>query len=205
MADNCCNLVGNFDIDPELGIISVTSQGSTDVGLITAGGEYQSIIGPSTGTVSITAFANSNKYYGCPGRAGVSVPWITKNDCTNPIFLYGGAGRSYISGGYPSYVDFPSIKGVVNPVNTYNVVSASASSGPAALYEDSTQRDGFGLLYDGRPWSIDTSEEAKCTINLSSYGIGSDFTDCKLQNINVQFVPGQIPVVNMSFIYVIEN
>ena len=200
---NCCNLVGNFfgnsDNKPT-GIISVTSQGSAEVRLVSAGGRNVATVGPSTGTVSISAYASNERYYGCPGRANVTVPWIIKNDCSEQRYLFGGAGRSSISGDVGTYAEFPHIAGVTNPVNSYNVVSASASSGPASLYENSIQRDGFGLIYRGNPWIINTSTEDGCTINLTSYGIGA-YGVCKLQNINLQCVPGKIPVVNMSFIY----
>lgn len=199
MAGTCCNLVGNFNITAE-GIISVTSQGSTAVNVVTAGGTSAATIAPSTGTVSISAYASGDRYVGCPGRAGVSIPWIIKNDCSKYVYLFGGAGKSYISGEVGTYAEFPSITGITNPVSEYDVVSASAGSGPAALYEKSIQQDGYGLEYTGFPWGINTTSEAGCTINLTSYGIGG-YGDCKLQNLQIQTVPGQVPVVNMSFIY----
>ncbi len=204
MAGSCCYLVGEFNVTAP-GIISVTSQGSTEVTLITAGDTNATTVGPSTGTVSISAYAGSSRYYGCPGRAGVSVPWLTKSNCAENVYLFGGAGKSYISGndGVGSYATFPQITGVSNPVNDFNVINASASSGPAALYEDSIQYDGYGLIYRGNPWHIDTTKETgseSCTINLTSYGIGG-YGSCKLQNLQIQVVPGQVPVVNMSFIY----
>lgn len=195
----CCNLVGNFNITAP-GIISVTSQGSTQMNLISAGGTNASTISPSTGTVSITAYASEERYIGCPGRAGVTIPWVIRSNCAENIYLFGGAGRSYISGEVGNFAKFPSIAGITNPISEYNVVSASAGSGPASLYEDSTQKDGYGLIYSGNPWNINTTTEAGCTINLTSYGIGG-YGECKLQNINIQCVPGQIPVVNISFIY----
>ncbi|MBV5347932.1 hypothetical protein JZU46_06940 [bacterium] len=197
----CCNLVGNFDIKAK-GIISVTSQGSTEVNLFSANGNNAITVSPSSGSVSITAYAGLEKYKGCPGRAGVSIPWIVRNNCDKLVYLFGGAGKSYISGAVGAYASFPGINGISNPVASYNVISASASSGPAALYEDSIQYDGYGLIYSGLPWTINTSTEAGCMVNLTSYGIGS-YGDCRLQNINIQCVPGQIPVVNMSFIYTI--
>lgn len=197
----CCNLVGNFDIKAK-GIISVTSQGSTEVNLISANGKNVATVSPSSGSVSITAYAGLGKYTGCPGRAGVSIPWIIRNDCNRLIYLFGGAGKSYISGEVGNYARFPSIEGITNPVASYNVISASSSSGPASIYEDSIQRDGYGFIYSGFPWNMNTTTEAGCKVNLTSYGIGS-YGECKLQNINIQCVPGQIPVVNMSFIYTI--
>lgn len=199
MVSTCCNLVGNFNITAP-GIISVTSQGSTEISLVTAGGSSAITVAPSTGSVSISAYAGDERYIGCPGRANVSIPWIIKNNCSEYIYLFGGAGRSSISGEVGTYASFPNINGVTNPVSAFNVVSASAGSGPAALYENSIQKDGYGLIYSGYPWDINTTTEAGCTINLTSYGIGG-YGECKVQNISLQCVPGQVPVVNMSFIY----
>ena len=195
----CCNLVGNFDISAK-GIISITSQGSAEVTLISANGSNAAIVSPSTGTVSISAYASDSRYIGCPGRAGVSVPWVVRNDCDVFYYLFGGAGKSYISGEVGDYAEFPSIGGVSNPLNSYEVINASASSGPASLYEKSIQQDGYGLIYYGNPWNINTTTEEGCMVNLTSYGIG-DYGECRLQNISLQCVPGQIPVVNMSFVY----
>jgi len=198
----CCNLVGDFDITAP-GILSITSQGSTQMNLISANNVNAYTISASTGTVSLTAYASALRYKGCPGRAGVSIPWIVKSNCAKNIYLFGGYGRSYISGEVGDYAKFPSIAGVPNPISEYDVVSATAGSGPSALYEDSTQKDGYGLIYKGNPWDIDTSSESGCLINLTSYGIGG-YGLCMLQNINIQCVPGQIPIVNMSFIYSID-
>ena len=199
MAITCCNLVGNFNITAK-GIISVTSQGSTQMNLITANGASAYTVSPSTGTVSIAAYASLERYVGCPGRAGVSIPWINRSSCLENIYLFGGAGRSYISGEVGSYARFPSITGVPNPISEYDVVSASAGSGPASLFEASTQKDGYGLIYTGFPWNINTLDENSCIINLTSYGIG-EYGECMLQNLQIQCVPGQIPVVNLSFVY----
>lgn len=196
---SCCNLVGSFNISAK-GVISITSQGSAEVTLISAGGSNAAIVSPSTGTISISAYASNERYKGCPGRAGVSIPWIIRNDCDQFYYLFGGAGKSYISGEVGNYASFPYISGVTNPLNSYTVVNASSSSGPAALYEKSVQQDGYGLIYKGNPWNINTTSEDGCIVNLTSYGIGT-YGDCKLQNISLQCTPGQIPVVNMSFIY----
>ena len=199
----CCNLVGNFKINAP-GIVSVSSKGDTATQLISANGQNALTIAPSTGTVSISAYASYNRYRGCPGRAGVSIPWITKSDCNKYIYLFGGFGKSYIAGEVGGYAIFPQVAGIPNPVSSFKVVSASSSSGPAALYENSTQQDGFGLIYEGYPWSVNTSTEGGCKINLTSYGIG-DYGLCYLQSLNIQCTPGQVPIVNMDFIYSISN
>lgn len=201
MATDCCKVVGNFPTTLE-GIISISSRGKTDVQLIQAGGSAVSIIKPSTGTVSISAYASYEVYTGCPGRASVSVNWIRKSDCDNLYFLYAGAGASSISGNISSFVIFPNIDGVSNPLSELKVVNASASSGPGSLYEDYSQQDGYGLIYTGYPWNLDTSDESTATVDLSDFG---DYGDCLLQSLNLQCTPGQLPIVNMDFIYNISN
>ncbi len=83
----CCYLVGNFNVTAP-GIISVTSQGSAEVNLITAGEQNAVIIAPSTGSVSISAFVSGDRYTGCPGRAGVSIPWVMRTDCNEHRYLF---------------------------------------------------------------------------------------------------------------------
>ena len=195
----CCNLVGNFPIHVP-GLISITSQGTSEVTLITSGSKNAAIVAPSTGTISLSAYADTARYYGCPGRAGVSIPWVIRNNCNEFFYLYGGAGKSYISGEVGAYASFPKITGVTNPLNSYAVLNASASSGPTSLYENSIQQDGYGLIYKGQPWNIDTTTEAGCKVNLTSLGIGT-YGECRLQSLNIQCNPGQIPVVNLSYIY----
>ena len=64
------------------------------------------------------------------------------------------------------------------------------------------QEDAYGLIYLGQPWNINTSSEEGATVNLSAYG---DYGDCLLQSLNLQCTPGQLPVVNMDFVYNISN
>jgi hypothetical protein len=200
---NCCNLVGSFDIRAE-GIISVSSKGNTPVQLITDGVSSVLTVAPSTGTVSISAYANDRVHAGCVGKAGVTVNWLTRTDCNNNIYLFGGAGKSYIQGDTSGLVFFPSINGISNPVNNYEIIDASSSSGPAAMYTKDFQKDGYGLIYVGKPWLINTTKESNCKINLSHYGIG-DYGECMLQSMNLTFTPNQIPIVSLDFIYSIND
>lgn len=203
MVENCCKIVGGFPITAD-GIISISSKGNTEVSLHSVHGVSAATVAPSTGTVSITAYAGSKVHYGCKGRAGVSVAWQKRSDCNNFIYLFSGYGKSYMSGDVENYVEFPSINGVINPVALVPSINASSGSGPAALYSDSTQEDGYGLIYNGQPWSIDTRTEEGSKVNLTTYGIGN-YGECMLQNLELTLEPGKVPTVSMSFIYSISN
>lgn len=205
MVDSCCKLVGNFPISAD-GIISVSSKGKTEAQIYqVGGGNAQYTVSPSTGTVSISAYASFDIHIGCPGRAGVTVNWIRKSNCDEYIYLFGGLGPSYISGDTENFVNFESVGGVPNPLATINnTVNVSASSGPAALYEQHDQADGYGLVYDGFPWNISTYTEDGSTVDLTAAGIG-DYGKCMLQSLSLQCTPGQLPIVNMDFLYNIAN
>ena len=137
---SCCNLVGNFEILVE-GILSVSSKGNTPVQLFTDGTNSSVSVAPSSGTVAITAYAGNRAHDGCAGKAGVSINWITRTDCDRTMYLFGGAGKSYKQGDTSDYVQFPNITDVANPVADYQVIDASATSGPSALYVEDYQYD----------------------------------------------------------------
>jgi hypothetical protein len=199
MASNCCKLVGNFPTTAE-GLISVSSKGNTAFQYMTADGHSAVAVEPSTGTVSISAYASDKAHEGCSGSATVNINWIKRTDCNKYIYLYAGQGKATIKGDIGGLATFASAAGITNPVASYDVVEASASSGPAALYVNETQNDGIGLIYKGNPWNINTANEQDCTINLTAYGIGG-YGQCMLQSISLQTVANKIPIVNMSFIY----
>jgi hypothetical protein len=203
---DCCKLVGNFPVTVE-GIISISSKGKTDVQVYSDGSSVVSVVGPSTGTVSISAYASKEVHYGCFGRASVSVNWIKKSNCDTTTFIYAGQGFSSISGDVGGLVSFPSTQGVSQPLAEMNVLNVSAASGPAALYEDYTQQDGYGLIFTGNPWNINTSSEEGASVDLSNFGLG-DYTRTQpalLQSLSLQLTPGELPVVSMDFIYQIDN
>ena len=202
MAIDCCKLVGNFPINVN-GVISVSSKGKTEVQVYTDGTTATAVVGSSTGTVSISAYASNNVHYGCSGRASVSVNWIKKSNCDETTFIYAGQGFSSMSGDVGGLVSFPG-GDVSSPLATVPVVNVSSSSGPAALYEDYIQEDGYGLIFNGDPWEIDTSSEAGSTVNLTSAGIGG-YGVSYLQSLSLQLTPGEFPVVSMDFVYLIDN
>lgn len=202
MAD-CCKLVGSFPTTAE-GLISVSSRGGTGFQFYTANNTNAITVEPSTGTVSISAYAATFVHEGCPGKATVNINWLRRTDCNTFVYLFGGQGRSSITGDVSGLAYFPNVSMIANPIAEYTTVDASASSGPAALYTEDIQEDGIGLIYRGLPWFIDTSNESSCKINLTSYGIGG-YGVCLLQSLSLQCVPGKVPTVNFDFIYNINN
>lgn len=194
MANACCNLVGNF---PDLGydrIISVNVSSSTEMSRI----EDVIITGPSVGTVSITGYAQEDPYQGCPGRAGASFNWIRKYECeggTGTVhFIFAGEGQSYIFGEVGSLA-------TLTELASYHMVSASSTSGPAALYTDATQSDGYQFSYDGDPISFSTGDEPTIiTIDKIANGV-----DLYLQSFNLECNPGSIPTASYSFVFAVDN
>jgi len=196
MAHPCCNLVGNFPIGELEGIISVSSKGSTEMSKI---GDVI-IKGPSTGTLSISAYASKEVHSGCAGRAGLSLNWIKKYDCEEDkvYFIFAGEGRSYKVGDVGSLVllNYP------GDAVSYEVISASASSGPATVYQKENQIDSYGLQYLGGPWAFNTAS-GDVVISLGSLSAG--YGRIYLQSFSINLTPNQIPVVNYDFVYAVDR
>lgn len=189
MADDlCCKLVGAF---PGLDrcLISISSRINTEVSKV---GDNL-IIGPTIGVVNISAYINNNMHVGCIGRIGVSIPWLRKYDCdTDTIhFLFQGEGQSNITG------NIQELATLNMDAVSYRTINASASSGPASLYEDDIQYDGYGLDYKGAPWAFDTGDSNTLIIDTGL----NNFTSLHLQNFSAQFQPGQLPTASYDFIY----
>lgn len=192
MSSDCCKLVGNLSVGE--GVISVQVRSNTEVNK--SGNSI--IVGPTIGSISLSAFASRSIHIGCPGRAGVSINWIRRYDCDNDVvhFLFSGAGRSYISGDAGGFVR------LTNSVVSYPVLNASAASGPAALYEDSSQVDGYGLSYTGAPFPFDTDSEGGLIFsNIGNIGTGTIY----LQSFSLQCNPGELPTVNYDLVFVNNN
>lgn len=189
---NCCKLVGSFPINVDA-IISISSRTGTEISKI---GDNL-VVGPTTGTVSITAYATDRIHNKCQGRANVSIPWIKKYDCDTDTlyFIFAGEGQSSLSG------DVDNLAALRNSSVSYPVVNASASSGPAALYEEEIQNDGYGLVYNGLPWSFTTATEGGVNVDIGIEG----YNQLYLQNFSLQCTPGQIATVTYDFVYSATN
>ena len=189
--DSCCQLVGNLNLGLDGCIISITTGCSTDI--IMACGD-DPLEGPTTGTVNITAFAGTELWVGCPSRAGVSIPFIRKYDCINDIvyFIFSGQGQSFYTGKANQFVSLNKTL----PTSCTSI-SASSSSGPASIYANSTQVNGYGMTYNGGPISFATTPNG-AEIRLGGVLSGPVYY---LQNFSLEAQSGQLPTVSYSLVY----
>lgn len=187
----CCQLVGNLDLGIDGCFISVSTNVSTEV-IVACGDNPQE--GPTTGTLSLSAYASTELWEGCPSRAGVSIPFVRKYDCENDEvhFIFSGRGQSFYVGEADQYVslyrDLPT---------TNEAVSASSSSGPASVYTQTTQHNGYGLSYSGDPISFTTDAEGT-EIQIGGIFSGNTYY---LQSFSFEAQPGQFPIVTYSFVH----
>ena len=198
----CCQLAGQFDLSI-LGnefngcITSISYSSSTDTSLL--GPDL--IIGATIGTVNISGYADDEIYEGCPFRAGVQIPWLRKYQCALDLgagvskvhFICQGAGKSYISGGEGDSKLGASLK--MEAVR-YNVFSADISGGPMSIYSNTTQVDGYGFDYSGKPLSFSTDENG---FKLSGMGMGDG--EWFLQSFELNASPGGFPTATYSFVF----
>jgi hypothetical protein len=191
MADSCCQLVGNLNLGFPGCVISVSTNCSTE-GVI-ACGEENPLPGPTTGTVNITAYADTSPWVGCPVKAGVNIPYIRKYDCDLDIvyFIPSGQGQSYVSG------DAQGIVSVKYPLSECESINASSTGGPAGIYMQTTQITGYGLDFYGDPITIHTDSEM-LPLNLGGPFSGKDMY---LQTFNFDAQPGQPPTASYTFVF----
>jgi hypothetical protein len=184
----CCQLVGNLTLGIDGCIISVSTNSSSEVAAVCGD---EPLEGPVTHSVSISGYASNELWRGCPGKAGVNIPYIRKYDCVNNIlyFIFAGQGQSFTSGPVGSFV---SLYKAFSSVSSF---SASASSGPSSIYMETTQTNGYGLLYSGGPISFSTSELSN-TIDLGGSLGGGHY----LQSFSFDAQPGQLPIASYNFV-----
>ena len=200
MAENCCKLVGNLIINDLDGCITSVNVSSRSEIIRECAGQI--LIGPTTGTVSITGYAvtpsnfSSGVHTGCPGRAGVSIPWVRRYDCDGDVLylLSAGEGSSYVAGDVEGLATLNTATG-----RSFPSISASSTSGPATIYMETSQEEGYGLTYGGGPISFNTQDE----LIIANFGVGEG--PLYLQNFSVEFNPGEIPTASYSFMFVIND
>jgi len=201
---NCCQLVGNYQINGTECFVSINTGGSTEGSYI----DNTLIIGPTVGTASVVGLANNGILHeGCAVRANVSFNWVRKWDCDNNIlhFIPAGLGQSYATDGASQYGI--SVKHVVD--NDFRSISVSSDGGPAALYQDTVADSGFGLSYAAGP--IDFSAEDHITnvggnivvqgITVPGSFIGLNVETMYLQSFNFDAQPAQPPRASYSFVF----
>lgn len=183
----CCQLVGSLNLGIE-GIISVSTNSSSEVAAVCGD---EPLEGPITHSVSLSGYASKEIWTGCPGKAGVNIPYIRKYDCVNNIlyFIFAGQGQSFISGDVGG---FASLYKAFSSVTSF---SASSSSGPTGVYMETEQTNGYGLHYSGGPFSFSTNELGS-PISLGSK-LGGDHY---LQSFSFDAQPGQVPIASYTFV-----
>lgn len=194
---DCCQLVGNLQLSGFNGCVtSVNVSANTEINLACNVPKT----GPTIGNVSLTGYASSTPYVGCPSRAGVSINWIRKYDCVNDVvyFIHAGEGSSFISGPFTGigYVSMNQSTG-----RSYPMISANSNSGPTGIYLETNREDGYGMTYNGNIFTFDTSNESGLV--HSNFGVG--YGDLYLQNFSLEASPGNFPTVSYSFLFTISE
>ena len=191
---DCCQLIDDIRLDLDGCVISISVSSNTETYDLC----NEVLAGPTIGTISLSAYARNSIYVGCPSKAGVSIQWLRKYDCDNDnlYFIKSGQGQSFISG---ETEGLARIKSSLN--RTYPTInaSASASSGPTALYIKTDREDGYGLVYTGDPFEFDTDSD----LVFSNFGVGSG--PLYLQSFNLDLTPGSLPVASYSFLFFIND
>lgn len=160
------------------------------------------LFGPTVGTVSVTAYAGDSVHIGCPGRAGVSIPWMRRHGC-GPEGQYGifhiktGSGAAYVAGDTENLVQLVKKTG-----RAYKSISASSQGGPTSVYMDTEQEDGFGLIYYGQPTTFRFNSNTDKMI-WNNFGVGSGYM--YLQSFSLEMSPGELPVATFSFSFYIDD
>lgn len=201
MAIDCCRLVGDLKLNLDGCVISVSSSARAEI--IKECGETL-LVGPTTGTVSMTAYAvtptqqDVGVHVGCPGQANVSVQWVRRYDCDSNIvyFIPAGQGASYVSGDVAGLASLVKSTGRV-----YTTINASAGSGPSSLYSWTQQEDGYGLVYTGQPISFNTDTGSLVFENFIESGGPALY----LQSFSLSTNPGEIPTASYSFVFSITD
>ena len=211
MANECCKLVGNLSLSRSGCFLSFSMNSRTEV-IKECDGEP--LVGPSTGTVSVTAYMDSiagsggRIYSGCQSSANVSIPWTRKYDCETDTVHYINAGK-----GTSSVIGDTAPHAVIKNeavVRRYPNISASVGSGPTTIYALQEQVDGYGLRYTGGPIDFDSDDENSLTFTPSSIippsvVMPTGITDLYLQSFNLNLNPGEIPQVSYSFAFGITD
>ena len=198
MADECCKLVGNLQLGgifTNKCVTSVSMNAKAEI-IKECGGEV--LYGPTIGSVSVSGYATNVIHVGCPGKSGVSIPWVRRYDCdSSPSVVYfipSGHGASFVAG------DVGNLATLEVPLGrSYNSLNASSQSGPVSIYMETAQEDGYGLSYSGDPLPFNTDDY----LVFSNFGVGAG--DMYLQNFSLEVNPGEIPMATYSFMFYISE
>ena len=190
-----CNIVGLLSTNYS-GIISASVNGGTNVEVAEDG---LVLIGPTVNTLSISAYPflpGGDWFLGarCPSSAQASIEWIQKYDCEEKEthFIAKSGGKASISGGPIDGVDLQCDPNIIT-----NSFDASASSGPTTSYLSVQRRDGFNLIFTGRPIPIQSASPRPYTINIGPVGSIRAY----LQSFSLSITPPGPATVSYSFVF----
>jgi len=196
MPTTCCQIVGDLKLNLDACITSINVSSNTETFWLCE----EVKLGPTIGTLSVTAIASEELYQGCASKAGVSISWLRKYDCNDGAdkvyFINNGEGQSHISGENGGLV---AINNSTHRI--YPVISANSSSGPTSFYMQTDREDGFGMTYTGAPWAFNTANED--SIIFDNFGVGSG--DLYLQSFDLTLTPGEFPTASFSFMFFITD
>jgi hypothetical protein len=199
LATCSCNIVGLLETNYS-GIVSASVNGGTNVEVAEDG---LVLLGPTVNTLSITAYPflpGGDWFLGatCPSSAQAQIDWIQKYDCSEQIthFIPKSGSKASISGGPIDGVYLECDPGVIT-----SSFDASASSGPTTSYLSLQRRDGFNLVFTGRPIPIQSASPRPYTITL---GPGGSIT-AYLQSFSLTITPPSPATVSYSFVFTNNN
>lgn len=195
MANCSCNLVGLLSVNYS-GIISANIDGGTTVEISDEG---LVMLGATINTLGISAYAfdpGGDWFLGvtCPSSAQAQIQWIQKYDCFTDTmhFIPKSGGKASITGGPIHGISLECDPNIVT-----STFSASASNGPATVFITNERRDGFNLVYTGRPIPISSASPRPYIINLGPVGSIRAY----LQSFTLTVEPPNPATVNYSFVF----
>jgi hypothetical protein len=202
-ADNCkCDIAANFPITGNYGIISASLR--TNANVIVVGPSLR-LYGPSTGDLSITAYAplDIGESLKCAATANVSFDWDQRADCdtvTGQIimrFISRGRERAAQEGEITRQITMTHI----NANKPYLSFSASAGSGPHTPYILNYHYDGYDFRYRGNPLPITAKTKTDSTVIPFLSQILPVGCALHLTSFSWTYTPPEVPTVSYSFLF----
>lgn len=206
---NCCILASNFNGISGINGCLISANLNARVEIVKecgTGPNGEVIFGPTVGSLSLSAYADSNLHHNCAGRAGVSIQWSRHQGCnfaagaqTGIFFIKTGSGSSFVAGNVDGLAEI--VKGTGRQ---YPNISISSQGGPASLGTTITQTDGAGLIYTGDPISFDSSRDT-LIYNFSVTYDGNTISEWYLSNFSLEMTPGELPIASYTFNFFIDD
>jgi len=202
-AGDCkCDIAANFPITGNYGIISASLRTNANVIVV---GPGLRLFGPSTGDLSITAYAplDIGETLKCAATANVSFDWDQRADCDTANgqivmrFISRGRERAAQEGEVTRQISMTHI----NANNPYLSFNASASSGPHTPYILNYHYDGCDFRYRGNPLPITVGTKNNSTTIPFLSGILPVGSTLYLTSFNWSYTPPEIPTVSYSFLF----